>query len=151
MPKLPKSEMKLPSAKNNITFTLIAVFISTSAFVDYNKKFHKKKLYSTWQYTQVLKNGKTPFVIGVNDTMVLDRKGQFHYSIQSIDLHKAGDFSIIDVPLDSSPYKKALYFAYKNKSDNKQPIVYRIFNVMHLTKSLVIREGNTWFYYKKRQ
>jgi hypothetical protein len=150
MLKLPKSEMKLPSAGNSNLLGLTAVVLLTVAFNVPKFKFHKHKLYCTWQYTQVLKNGKVAFIIDHADTMVLDKNGHFHYSIRSVNLSKAGFFSNISVPLDSSPYKKALRFSYPNNIELRTA-THRTFNIMQLSDSLVIREGTTWFYYKKRK
>ncbi len=95
----------------------------------------------------ITKNGKPVNAISPEDTMILQKNGRFQYAIKNLNKNESGRFEIIHVPLDSSPYKKALRFTYNQKSGNYR----RLFNIMHLSDSMVIREGTTTFHYKLRK
>ena len=87
----------------------------------------------------------------------------FSYSIPSLKKAACGTGKWIQVPTDSSKLRKALIFEYQstssalyeNNSTNpsnpqKTPVIVRTFNIAYLSQdSLSIREGNTYFNYRK--
>lgn len=138
--------MKLRGGKNKSLFTIAALFGVAFSYAP-KPKFKTSKLWGNWHYTSVVKNGIQilPYP-NVNDTMHLynQKKPQFQYRIHAWNKFEQGLVSIISVPADSSPYHKALEFSYW--PFDKKP---RRFHIMHLSDSLVIREGKTWFHYHK--
>jgi hypothetical protein len=138
--------MKLKSVNKVAFFTSLLLITVFSAFTP-GPIFRKKALFATWNYQLITKNGKPVNAISPEDTMILQKNGRFQYAIKNLNKNESGRFEIIHVPLDSSPYKKALRFTYNQKSGNYR----RLFNIMHLSDSMVIREGTTTFHYKLRK
>ncbi|MCC7296973.1 MAG: hypothetical protein IT244_01465 [Bacteroidia bacterium] len=110
-------------------------------------KFSKKLLYGTWQYTAIVKNGLERRDFGTADTMMLNTK-EFHYAIAVLKKEAHGYYVVQKTSKDSSPVQRALEFHYQPIREAKNLI--RTFYIMHLSDSLVIREGNTLFCYKKK-
>lgn len=138
--------MKLKKETNNPLFyiCLLFSFFCCTGLVHFNS-FPTKKLYGVWQYRAIYKNGISALTPDEADTMVLDRRqSRFHYKINSLRKDLGGTFKVKTVPADSSPYEKALEFHYQNKS-------IRTFNIMLLSDSLIIREGNTTFHYRRKK
>lgn len=137
--------MKLKKGINNpLIYASVLLSYFCAGFGNFNP-FPVKKLNGVWQYKAIYKNKTSVLTPEEGDTMLLDIKNsRFHYKIKTLNKDIGGIFRIKTVPLDSSPYKRALEFQYPN--NNK-----RIFNIMLLTDSLVIREGNTTFHYLRKK
>lgn len=151
-PVQPKSGMKSTSAKSKAVFLLLLfpVIAGLLAFLPQPEKSGIKHLYGTWRYTEIIRPGASVGGFAVSDTMLLakttGKKGRFSYHIGKLHKDAAGSLELIRVPADSSPYMKALAFSYQLPATGNR----RIFNIMLLKKdSLVIREGQTLFCYRK--
>ncbi len=138
--------MKLTKEKNNwsgIVFSCFACFFLIAAAP--KPSFKTNNLNGTWRYTAIYKHGKNILKRSDQDTMLLNlKKHIFNYRILSLNKDLYGKVKLISVPADSSPYRKALAFSY---NVSKQV---RVFHIMNLADSLVIREGNTYFHYLKK-
>lgn len=148
IPKLPKSAMKLPSAKNSTLLFILISGLGLSLAPKPSKKLNKQLLWGVWNYTQIQKNHQVVFTAQEDDTLFLSKQGLFRYHIQGLNKDAAGYVTIIKVPADSSPYNRALEFTYFPIKEFGN--IRRVFHIMHVSDSLVIREGNTEFCYKKR-
>lgn len=128
-----------------LIFAIVGIAATTVPY----PKLNKQLLWGTWNYTQILKNHKVVFTAQEEDTLFLSKKGVFRYHIDGLKKDANGYFAIIKVPADSSPYRRALEFTYFpiREFGNTR----RIFNIMKLNDSLVIREGNTEFCYIKQR
>lgn len=109
-------------------------------------------LFGTWRYTAIVRSGNAVGGFAASDTMMLaktkGKKGRFSYHIGKLHKDAAGNLELIRVSADSSPYMKALAFSYQLPVTGNR----RIFHIMHLDRdSLVIREGQTLFCYRKSE
>lgn len=138
--------MKLTKEKNNwfgIVLSCFTFFLLIAAAP--KPSFKTNNLNGTWCYTAIYKHGKNILKRSEQDSMVLDlKKHNFNYRIVSLNKDLFGRVKLISVPSDSSPYRKALAFSYNTGNQ------VRVFHIMNLADSLVIREGNTYFHYLKK-
>lgn len=141
--------MKLPNARSSCLLILVLTVVGIAATAPPYPKLNKQLLWGTWNYTQIIKNQKVVFTAQPDDTMFLSKKGVFRYHIGGLKKEANGYFAIIKVPADSSPYLRALQFTYfpLREFGNTR----RVFNIMKLNDSLVIREGTTEFCYVKQR
>jgi hypothetical protein len=138
--------MKLKNGQNKIlSLAGVSILCICSGF-SIDGPFPVKKLSGTWYYKAIYKNGINILIPSPKDSMHLNSKNSgFHYHIQSLNKNLVGRYTLIQVPLDSSPYKKALQFEYSPNSSIRK------FNIMLISDSLIIREGNTFFHYSRKK
>lgn len=131
------------------------------------------QLCDNWEYVKIIKPGKTIEPFTIKDTMALYGTSRFlfhrdipyllkdtgfvffefnkfNYSIPTINKIASGRFILLSVPRDSSQkFGTGLLFHY-DTNINGAINVNRLFNIEELNKnSLVIREGNTYFHYRR--
>lgn len=132
--------MKLKNVIDRVVF-FSAILLSLAFNSAGRDHFKLKNLFRTWQYAGIKGPGRNFTGFLLSDTMRLSEKGQFRYDIEKLNKHEQGTFRIIPVPKDSSPHKWALEFVYYGSQKK------RIFNIMKVGDSLIIREGRVEFHY----